>query len=268
MPRPHRKNLADLVRVVKKLRSGNGCPWDRVQTHQTLKPYLVEETYEALEAIENMDYHKLCEELGDIFLHVVFHAQLAAEQNKFDIHDVIGSIWSKMIRRHPHVFGKKKFNSVDEVWTNWDRTKRGETKNKSRHQLLKNLPLALPALYRAEKVQRRASRLGFDWDTVGGAWRKVTEEINVVKEIIARKKIDRDGLKEELGDLLFAVVNVARKLEIDGEDALRFSTEKFIRRFHYLEERTEKMGKKIEKMKLSELEKLWQASKRQKNLRS
>ena len=235
MLKKRRKKLTDLVGVVKKLRSKKGCPWDRLQTHDSLKPYLVEETYEALEAIEKKDYRKLCEELGDIFLHVIFHAQLAAERKEFDIYDVIGGIWGKMIRRHPHVFGQKKFSNVDEVWANWDRTKRKEGNEGSRHQLLRNLPAALPALYRAEKVQRRASRLGFDWNTVSGAWRKVAEEIRELKEIMSRKKINREKLKEELGDLLFAVVNVARKMEIDGEEALRFSTEKFIRRFAFLE---------------------------------
>lgn len=261
MTAKNRKKLKDLIDIVKKLRSEAGCPWDRVQTHETLKPYLVEETYEALEAIEKKDYQKLSEELGDIFLHIIFHSELAREAGHFDIFDVIGKIWSKMIHRHPHVFGRKKFSTVEQVWKNWDHTKRKEEKDSSRHKLLKNLPAALPALYRAEKVQRRAARMGFDWNGVAGAWAKVKEEISELKKLIALHKNEK--FKEEIGDLLFSVVNIARKLEIDGEEALRFSTEKFIQRFHYMEKLAESLGQKLEKIPLDEKEKLWQKSKKE-----
>lgn len=260
MKKNRKKTLTDLINVVKKLRSPKGCPWDRVQTHETLKPYLIEETYEALEAIEQKDTEKLCEELGDLLLHIIFHAHLAAENKKFDIYDVIASILGKMVRRHPHVFGRKKFKSIEQVWKNWDHTKRKETKDKSRLGLLKNLPAALPALYRAEKVQRRAARVGFDWNSVAGAWAKVFEEIRELKKLISAK--NKEKIKEEIGDLLFSVVNISRKLEIDAEDALRFSTEKFIRRFHFLETTARKLGQSLEKIPLDEKEKIWQESKK------
>ena len=239
----------ELVAIVKRLRGEKGCPWDREQTHQTLKPYMVEEVYEAIEAIDQQDYKKLCEELGDILLHVVMHAQFASEEGKFDVRDVIRSIKEKMIRRHPHVFGKKRVKTAEEVLERWEKIKQKEVaKAGEKHKgILESIPQSLPALYRADKVQRRAARVGFDWDTVAGAWTKVYEEIREIKSLKSKPKI-----KEEIGDLLFAVANVARKLGIDAEEALQNSTSKFMRRFGEIEKRL-----KGKKMTLEEMDKIW-----------
>ncbi len=184
------KKFEELVRVVKKLRAPNGCPWDRVQTHATLKPYMVEEVYEALEAIDLKDYRQLAEELGDMLLHVVMQAEIGREKKEFTIEDVISSISAKMVRRHPHVFGGKKVKSVEEVWQKWEQIKAGEVKGKSDKVkgVLESVPNALPALYRADKVQRRAARVGFDWNNIAGAWNKVYEEEKEIQAVLRRSK--------------------------------------------------------------------------------
>lgn len=248
------------VGIVAALRGPNGCPWDKEQTHESLKPYLLEEAHETLEAIDIREPDKLCEELGDILLHVVMHAQLAQEAGQFSINDVVGSITRKMIRRHPHVFGKTKVGSVDEVWRNWEKTKKKEKKGQGGIALLKSLPASLPALYRAEKVQRRAARLGFDWDNVAGALDKVHEEIKEVAELFPAGQYSK--LKEEIGDLLFAVVNVARKLNIDAEESLREAVGKFLRRFEYMENRAARQGRDLSQMTIEAMEKLWQEGKK------
>lgn len=250
----------NFLEIIASLRGPNGCPWDKEQTHQSLKPYLLEEAHETLEAIDNQEPDKLCEELGDILLHVVLHAQLAKEAGQFTIDDVVEAISQKMIRRHPHVFGKTKVGSVDEVWRNWEKTKKQEKNGQGGAAILKSLPASLPALYRAEKVQRRAARLGFDWDKVAGALDKVNEEVKEVAELFPHGQYKK--LKEEIGDLLFAVVNVARKLNIDAEESLREAVGKFLRRFEYMEKRAQKKGQDLIKMSLAEMEKLWQEGKK------
>ncbi len=266
----------ELIRVVRRLRAPNGCPWDRVQTHSTLKPYMVEEVYEALEAIDYKDHKKLAEELGDILLHVVMHAEMGREEKKFTIEDVIKSISAKMVRRHPHVFGNKKVKSVEEVWKRWEEIKAGEVKGKSDEVkgILESVPNALPALYRADKVQRRAARVGFDWNSIAGAWEKVHEEEEEIQGLLRKSKIrisksegnskskapspkQRQKIKEEIGDLLFAVVNVARKLDIDAEEALQNATSKFMRRFKEIELHAGKSGRHISKLTLPEMDAVW-----------
>ncbi len=257
------KEFEELIRVVRRLRAPNGCPWDRVQTHATLKPYMVEEVYEALEAIDDKDHKKLAEELGDMLLHVVMHAEMGREEKKFTIEDVIKSISAKMIRRHPHVFGNKKVKSVEEVWKRWEEIKAGEVKGKSDEVkgILESVPNALPALYRADKVQRRAARVGFDWNSVAGAWSKVHEEEKEIKSLLKKpRKMTR--IKEEIGDLLFAVVNVARKLDIDAEEALQNATSKFMRRFKEIELHAGKSGRHISKLTLPEMDAVWNEIKR------
>jgi tetrapyrrole methylase family protein/MazG family protein len=263
------KEFEELIRVVRRLRAPNGCPWDRVQTHSTLKPYMVEEVYEALEAIDDKDHKKLAEELGDMLLHVVMHAEMGREEKKFTIEDVIKSISAKMVRRHPHVFGNKKVKSVEEVWKRWEEIKAGEVKGKSDKVkgILESVPNALPALYRADKVQRRAARVGFDWNSVAGAWRKVDEEQREIKSLLRKSQtilkpktpnIKQKGkIKEEIGDLLFAVVNVARKLDIDAEEALQNATSKFMRRFKEIELHAGKSGRHISKLTLPEMDAVW-----------
>ncbi|MFH1428491.1 MAG: nucleoside triphosphate pyrophosphohydrolase [Candidatus Margulisiibacteriota bacterium] len=251
-----KQSIEKLIEIVEKLRGPDGCPWDREQNHESLKPYLVEETYEVLEAIDHQDYPSLCGELGDVLLHVVFHSQLAREKKLFNFDDVVEKIVSKMIRRHPHVFGDVEANSVAEVWKHWDEIKGEEKKERNETKsILEDVPKALPSLYRADKLQRRAARQGFDWDNIAGAWDKVHEELEELKEVYDTN--DTPKIKEEIGDLLFSIVNIARKLEIDAEEALRESISKFMRRFRYIEEQ----GKDLKKMPLEELDRLWEEGK-------
>ncbi len=247
--------------IVKTLRKK--CPWDRVQTFESLKPYLVEEVYEAIQAIDDKNYKKLSEELGDMLLHVIMLANMA---RGFSINDVIGTISKKMIRRHPHVFGKIKAKTAEEVLGRWERIKQKEVKGKGEKVkgILESIPQSLPALYRAEKVQKRAARVGFDWDRVAGAWEKVHEELDEVHELlktkdrlvsseVGKRPKTRDlRIKEEIGDLLFAIVNVARKLSIDAEEALQQGNTKFMRRFAKIEKKLRQ-----KKMTLAEMDALW-----------
>ncbi|OGB90044.1 nucleoside triphosphate pyrophosphohydrolase [candidate division WOR-1 bacterium RIFCSPHIGHO2_01_FULL_53_15] len=254
------QKFEDFIEIVRKLRKE--CPWDREQTIESLKPYLVEEVYEAIEAINDRAYDRLAEELGDMLLHIVMLSVFAEEKKQFEIEDVINSITSKMVRRHPHVFGKAKAKDKAQVWLRWEKIKAKEKKSKGqKHRgILASIPQSLPALYRADKVQRRAARVGFDWDKVAGAWKKVHEELDEVHEVLEKGKIvesrkqntERRRLKEELGDLLFAIVNVARKLDIDAEDALQEANAKFMRRFSHIEKKLEK-----KKMTVAQMDALW-----------
>jgi len=268
MPKPQKK-FNELVKIVHRLRAPKGCPWDRVQTHATLKPYMVEEVYEALEAIDSKDHKKLAEELGDMLLHIVMQAEMGREKKEFTIDDVISSISAKMIRRHPHVFSNKKARSVEEVWKRWEEIKSKEVKGKSDKVkgILESVPNALPALYRADKVQRRAARVGFDWNNIAGAWDKVDEEQKEILKLMGRSKYQTskpkvkpktvNKIKEELGDLLFAIVNVTRKLDIDAEEALQNATSKFMRRFKEIELHAKRSGRHISKMTLPEMDAVW-----------
>jgi MazG family protein len=251
------KEFDQLVEIVKTLRQK--CPWDRVQTIASLKPYLVEEVYEAIQAIDDKNDQKLAEELGDMLLHVVMLSGMAQEKKSFSVKDVIKIISRKMVRRHPHVFAKGKAKTKEEVWLKWEKIKQQEVKAKGKKHkgILASIPRSLPALYRAEKVQRRAARVGFDWDQVAGAWDKVHEELDEVKsEINSKSKIKNSKLKEEIGDLLFAVVNVARKLEIDAEDALQLANTKFMKRFSRIEAALLK-----KKLTLKQMDALWDKAK-------
>ena len=266
MKRSTGKKFEGLVKIVAKLRAPKGCPWDKVQTHETLKPYMVEEVYEALDAIDSGDLKKLCEELGDMLLHIVMHANMAKEKGRFEIRDVIDSISAKMIARHPHVFGKKKARSVAEVWQRWEEQKQKEVikKGEQHKSILESIPQALPALYRADKVQRRAARVGFDWDSVAGAWSKVHEEEEEIRAVLKKYKVKNTKskvgkkVKEEIGDLLFAVVNVARKLNIDAEESLQAAISKFVRRFKGIEEHAKKKRVPLTSMDLKEMDKVWE----------
>jgi MazG family protein len=220
--------LYRLVDVMKRLRSPGGCPWDREQTHESLKPYLLEEAYEVLSAIDMHDDEELKEELGDLLLQIVFHAQLADEENRFSIDDVAESIVKKLIRRHPHVFSEVKVNGSEEVLQNWEKIKKDEGKKSA----LDGVPPTLPALLKARRVQEKAKRVGFDWDNAEGAFEKVVEEVNELKKAIVEGK--KGSVEEELGDLLFSIVNVSRFLDVDAEDALRKTIHKFMVRFQYI----------------------------------
>lgn len=256
------KQFEELIKIAKKLRSKKGCPWDRAQTHKTLKPYMVEESYELLNAIDSKDDQKIMDELGDVLLQVVLHSRIGCERNKFDIKDVIKNISEKMKRRHPHVFSGKKAKNAEDVWKRWEEIKKGEKDVKS---ILDSVPKAMPALYRAEKVQKKAARIGFDWDSVAGAWDKVFEEIKEIENVIAgeKPKSKLKKLSEELGDLLFSVVNVARKLDINAEEALQGANNKFSKRFHFIEKYCKKYNRDLNNMTLKEMDRIWNLSKKQ-----
>ena len=253
-----------LYEIVKVLRVE--CPWDRVQTHESLRPGLLEETYETVDAINNQDMVNLREELGDVLLQVVFHSILGEEASNFDLKDVINEECEKMIRRHPHVFLQENTNntpkSIDKVLEKWENIKekeRGETKTASR---LAKVPRALPALTRAYKVQKKAADVGFDWDDVSGAFDKVREETRELTECCKAETVDKKALEEELGDLLFSVVNVSRFLGIDPEASLDYTIDKFIRRFTHIEDSALACGKALEDMSLSEMDELWNEAKK------
>lgn len=243
-----------LVEIMEILRSEKGCPWDRVQNHDTLKRYLLEETYELIEAIENKDPKSIKEELGDLILQIVFHSQIAKEQGNFDINDVIDSIIQKMIGRHPHVFGEAEFKTPEEVLNQWDERKKEEGKLGS--SILEGIPLTLPSLLKAYKIQSRVAKVGFDWDNIDGIFDKIKEELKEVQEAI--KIGEKIKIEEEIGDLLFSLVNLARFLKIDPETALRKTNRKFEKRFKRLEKLAQQKGKNLKDMTLSEMDSLWE----------
>jgi MazG family protein len=240
----------------------DGCPWDREQTHRTLVPYLIEETYEVVEAIEAEDLGALCEELGDLLLQIVFHAQLGSETGKFTVADVVDALSNKMVRRHPHVFGDAVIEDVDSQWRSWEKLKAQEATGQKRKSRLEGIPKHLGALQRGQRMQEKASRVGFDWPNVGGVLDKLHEELTELAEA-QRLKHDDPHVREELGDVLFTVVNLSRALGIDAETAMREANEKFYRRFAFMEERAAANGKTLSDLSLDELEELWQLAKTQ-----
>lgn len=247
----------DLLEIMRILRCPEGCVWDREQDHKSIRRSFIEETYEVVEAIDNEDPVLLQEELGDVLLQVVFHAQIEAEAGRFTMDDVADGICKKMIYRHPHVFGSVEVKNSDEVLTNWDALKQKEKHQKSTTDTLESVARSLPGLIRAEKVQHKAAKVGFDWDEVSGALDKVREETEEVS-----RAINGDGdPSEELGDLLFAVVNVARFLKTDPEEAINHTTDKFIRRFAQVEQAAKYAGRSLSDMSLSEMDALWDAAK-------
>jgi tetrapyrrole methylase family protein/MazG family protein len=239
----------DLIEVMARLR--RSCPWDREQTHESLVPYLIEETYEVADAIEAHSAGDLCEELGE----------LATERGKFSIADVVDGLSNKMIRRHPHVFGDVAVADVAEVWQNWDQLKALEPTGKRRDSRLDGIPKGLGSLQRAQKMQEKAARVGFDWPNLSGIRAKLAEEIAELED--ARRGGDEDAIREELGDVIFTFVNFARALGVDAEGALRDANEKFYRRFAFMERRAENEGRKLNDLSLDELEELWQLAKTQ-----
>ncbi len=228
------------------------CPWDREQTHESLKRYFIEETYEALEALDNKEWEHFKTELGDVLLHIVFHAIIAEESELFNIFDVINSLNNKMIRRHPHVFGKVKAESMEEVEENWEAIKLSEEGKKS---YLDGIPHSLPALSRAQNLQRKAAAVGFDWPDTRGIREKLREEEEEFSRAV--ESGEKAAMEEELGDVLFTWVNLARHLDLSAEDALRKANRKFEKRFKSLEKEIRKQKKEIRKMSLSELDRIW-----------
>lgn len=245
--------LGQLLEVMDKLLSEDGCPWDREQTHESLIRYLIEETYEVIETIEEQDMNKLREELGDLLLQVVFHGALAKREGYFDFGDVAQTVSEKMVNRHPHVFGSMQLETSDDVMDVWESFKKREGKKK----LLEGIPKSLPALMRAEKIQEKASRVGFDWPSSDGALAKLHEEIDELLE--AQNDAD---IEEEMGDVIFALVNVARFKKVEPEQALQHCSDKFTRRFEYIEARAHDTGKSLEDLSLAEMDKIWDEAKR------
>ncbi|HSW55092.1 MAG TPA: nucleoside triphosphate pyrophosphohydrolase [Ignavibacteriaceae bacterium] len=254
----------EFVEIVKRLR--NECPWDREQTNDSIKAATIEEAYEVVEAIEKKNYDDLKSELGDLLLHVVFHTVIASESSNFTIDDVIDSIQSKLIRRHPHVFGDVKVSGSNEVKKNWEEIKLDEGRN----SVLDGVPEMLPALQRAHRLQEKASKVGFDWEKKEDVWKKVIEEIEEMHQIEEKKLKLKDKsfedlhnkLEDEVGDVFFALVNYARFLDINPENALRKTNSKFIRRFSYVEEKIKAMGKKLSDSNLIEMDLYWEESKK------
>lgn len=249
-------DLQDFVRLMAYLRSERGCPWDRVQTHESLTRSMLEEAYEAVEAIGEGDPEHLKEELGDVLLQVLFHARIEEEAGSFDIDEVANAACKKLVYRHPHVFGNVSAETPDQVLDTWDAVKRAQRDQKTAASAMDGVSKALPALWRCEKIQARAAKLGFDWPDVSGAMDKLREEEGELQEGIDAN--DADNIAEELGDTFFAAVNVARFYKLDPEAVLHKACEKFIRRFRYLEEGAAKKGKALSDMSLAEMEEIYQ----------
>ena len=249
-----------LVRIMARLRGENGCPWDRQQTHESIKPYFVEETYEVLEAIDDGDAGKLCEELGDVLLQVVFHARMAEEAALFGIADVVRAIIEKLVRRHPHVFGDVQADTPQEVLFNWEQIKKTERLNANgRASLLDGVPRELPALLRAHRLQEKASRVGFDWKEAREVVRKVEEELGELRAAMDSEQPER--MEAELGDLLFSLVNLSRFIAVNPEEALRKTIARFIARFQYIEEELAHRGRTPGQVTLDEMDALWAEAK-------
>ncbi len=246
--------ISEYVAVVRRLRKE--CPWDREQTHQSIRHSLIEEAYEVVEAIDQSDLEELKMELGDLLLHVVLHSVMAEEEKAFTINDVVSASSAKLIRRHPHVFGDTKVKSSDDVKNNWEKIKLTE----GRTSLMDGVPKKMPSLLRAHRLQEKASKVGFDWKRKADVWEKVVEEIDELHE--AEAKHSHDHLEEEFGDLLFALVNYARFLKVNPESALNASTRKFSKRFQNIEDEIRKRGKKLEHSTLEEMDAIWNEGKK------
>ncbi len=266
-----------LVATMAALRGPNGCPWDKAQTRETLRPFLVEETYEVLDALESGDAGRLKDELGDLLFQVIYHARIAEERGEFDIEQVLAQTTDKMRRRHPHVFGDTQARTPTEALANWEGVKDRERGGAG--SVLDGVPKAMPALLQAHRIQAKAARVGFDWTEVVQVLAKVEEELTELKEAITDSRSQVRGRRvpaprvgkralasggsptDELGDLLFALVNLARRLEVNPEDALHQTTERFIRRFQYIEERLKQRGRALQEASLDEMDRLWTEAK-------
>lgn len=254
-------NVYDLVEILRCLRSEGGCPWDIEQTHESIKKNLIEETYETIEAINKNDPDMLREELGDVLMQVIFHTQIENEKGVFDIDDVADENCKKLIERHPHVFGEVKADTVSDVLTNWDAIKRKTKGQKTTSDAMDSVPRELPALMRADKIQSKASKAGFDWDEIDGAFDKLGEETDELKQAIANK--NQNEISEELGDVLFSVVNISRFVDVDSEQALTDATDKFIKRFNFVEKTAREKNLDMKTASLEELDALWNEAKKQ-----
>ena len=247
----------DLLRIMEILRAPDGCMWDREQDHHSIRRNFIEETYEVCEAIDDEDTEHMKEELGDVLLQVVFHTQMEKEKGTFDIDDVADGICKKLIFRHPHIFGDVKVGSTDEILSNWDDLKRKEKKQETDTSTLESVSKSLPSLIRAQKLQKKAAKVGFDWPDVSGALDKVEEELAEVRAAIG----GNGDIEEEIGDLIFAVTNVSRFVKVDSERAAEKTCNKFVSRFAEMERQATATGKKLADLSLSELDALWDSAK-------
>ena len=254
-----RYSFDDLVQIMSILRSPEGCPWDREQDHESIRKSLIEETYEVIEAINKKDPVLLCEELGDVLLQIVFHSQMAAEEGQFDIGDVTDGICKKLIERHPHVFGDVKADTAEKVLDNWDDIKRKTKGQKTQGASMEKVPRELPALMRAQKIQKKAKKAGFDWPEVDGAYDALSSEIGELKE--AAVTADHARTVDEMGDVLFSCVNIARFYDVDAEEALTAATDKFMSRYLKVEKLAAERGMDMKNTPLEELDKLWKEAK-------
>lgn len=252
-------NFYDLVEIVKVLRAPGGCPWDMEQDHHSIRQNFIEEVYEAIEAIDTEDTELLKEELGDVLLQVVFHAEMESEKNSFDIDEVSDGICKKLIIRHPHVFSNVKVDTTDQVLKNWDAIKMKTKSQNSQSEVLESISRSLPSLMRSQKIQQKAAKVGFDWDSVDGAMDKLNEELDELRDAI--KENNNAHIEEELGDVLFSTVNIARFVHTDSEKALYNACEKFIRRFSKMEELANEKNIKMDEVALDVLDELWEQAK-------
>ena len=253
------KAFEKLVEIIARLRSEDGCPWDRQQTHESLKGNLLEETYEVMDAIDSGDMAELRAELGDLMMQIVFHAQLADERGDFDIKDAMESIAEKLLRRHPHVFGEAEVASAEEVLHRWEEIKAGEKGFEKRVSILDGVPKTLPALARAMEISKRAVKAGFEWPNLDAVVEKLQEEVGELKDEL--RQGDRERIAEEIGDVLFTIVNVARWMKVDPEDALRAMTKRFADRFKQIEEAARAGGRPLQEMTLQEMDAVWDRAK-------
>jgi tetrapyrrole methylase family protein/MazG family protein len=253
-------NFKRLVEIMARLRGPDGCPWDKEQDHKSLKPYLIEEAYEVIDAIELRDDGKFAEELGDLLSQVVMHAQLAKERKAFDIDTVARLISEKLIERHPHVFGDKKDLTSKQVLHNWERIKSRQAENDD-YSVLQGVPKLLPALLKAYRIQQKVGRFGFDWDNIQDVVEKVKEEFSEFESALGGDE-DKSKLESEFGDLLFSLVNLGRHLGLQAEESLNITITKFIKRFKYIEDRLREMGKSVSESRLEEMDAIWEESKK------
>lgn len=257
--RKDKYNIEDLLHIMELLRGPGGCPWDAEQTHESIRKDFIEETYEVIEAINKNDKDLLKEELGDVLLQVAFHTQIEKEENSFEFSDVCDGICKKLIERHPHVFGDINVSSTDEVLTNWDNIKRKSKGQKTQGSSMLKVPKELPALMRAQKIQSKAKKAGFDWDNIDGAFEALYSEIEELKS--AMKNKDAEEIKNEMGDLLFSCVNISRFLGVESEEALTLSNEKFIERYVIVEKLAEERNINMKETPIEELDELWKEAK-------
>ena len=252
-------SLSKLIKITDALMGEDGCPWDKVQTRESLKPYLVEETYEVLDALDANDPEKIKDELGDLLYQILFHSKISSLKGEFNFRDVIDNLSEKMVRRHPHVFKEGELNTPDQVVKQWEEIKRNEKNQANQKSILDNIPKNLPSLLRAQKLQKKAAKEGFDWDQISDVFDKLDEEIVEFKEAVLKKK--SADIQNEIGDMIFIITNIAKCYKIDAEEALRSTNNKFIKRFQYIEQKIKAKGKTLKDSPLEEMERYWQEAK-------